>query len=290
MPVWSQEIYLRISGNWDQIFNHFSAHANAKYLWFRGDIKAEFNKLRISGGIEVEVAVDGTLPGADKMNEEIDKRIDMILETFMEQANKRIFEPAPPEVEPAKAPGGGLFSKIFGGAGLALKYRRDETKLSLEYSETRYFRYNQPNVISSSFEGFFNEMKKDPDAERKYFQRVVLGDLSRKVLRLVKPNVNWPQPERDWIGQPVSFLGAEIGYPTSTGSIQWKPALFQSTDTGPQTNKRVEYARREVHEIENPPQDWTPDMTFIKRKVSLIEPAGITDESLCECHGGEEYG
>ncbi len=277
LPVWSQEIYLKITGNWDRIFQHFSAHANASYLWFRGDVKAEFNQLRISGGIEVEIAIDGTIPGAEEMNDAIDERIDLIVERFMEQASQRIFEPAPPEVEPAKARSGGLFSRIFGGGGLALKYRRDETKLNLHYEETRYFRYNQPNVVSSSFEGFFNAMKNDPDAERKYFQRIVLGDLSRKVLRIVKPVVNWPRPDQNWIGEPVAYLSAEIGYPVSTGSIQWKPAQFQSSDTSDESNKRIEFVRRETDEIANPPAEWNPDQTYIRRKVSLVESAGITD-------------
>jgi hypothetical protein len=277
MPVWSQEIWLKITGNWDRIFEHFSAHANATSLWFKADIKAEFNRLRISGGIEVQMAVDGTLPGADKMEEEINKRIDLVTERFMDAATQRIFQPATPEVEPAEAPSGGIFGRIFGGDGFALKYRRDSTHLDLHYEETRYHRYLQPNTISSSFEGFYNEIKNDPDASKKYFIRHVLGDLSRKVTRIVKPVVNWPDTTKEWVGEPVAFLSAEVGYPTHTGSKQWAAHVFQSTDTTDESNWSPVFVRREEDEVANPPADWEPDVTYIRRRVHLSEPMGMTD-------------
>jgi hypothetical protein len=278
MPMWSQEIYLKITGNWDRIFQHFSGHAQGRYAWFAGDIKAEFNQLRINGGIEVEVMVDGTTPQGKEMEEAINKRIDLITEKFMEQATQRIFAPATPEVKPAEAPSGGLFSSIFGyGAGLALKYRRDEQHLDLHYEETRHFRYNQTNTISSTFEGFYNAIKADPDAERKYFSRLVLGDISRKVTTIVKPVVNWPDAAKRWIGEPVAFLSASLGYPTGDGSIERKPHVFQSTDTGDQTSWNPAFARRDKDEVSNPPEGWEPDKLFVKRKVHLQEPPGVTD-------------
>jgi len=281
LPVWSQEIWLKITGNWDRIFQHFSAHANAKYLWFAGDVKAEFNNLYINGDIKVEMAIDGTIPGAENMEKEINKRIDLIVQKFMDEAAKRIFEPAPPTVEPAQAPSGGIFSGIFGwGGGFALKYRRDETKLELKYEETRYHRYLQPTTISSSFEGIYNEMKRDPNAEKKYFVRLIMGDLSRKVTRLVKPVVNWPDPSKNWIGEPVAFLSAEIGYPGPTGSKQWMAHVFQSTDTTDQTNWSPAFALREKDEVSNPPDDWNPDVTYVRRRVHLTEPMGMTDNPL----------
>jgi hypothetical protein len=278
LPVWSQEIWLRITGDWDRIFQHFSAHANARYKWFSADIKAEFNQLRINGDIEVQMAIDGTLPGADQMEEEINKRIDLVLQRFMDAATQRIFEPAPPEVEPAEAPSGGLFSSLFGGGGgFALRYRRDETHLHLEYEETRYHRYLQPTTISSSFEGFYNEIQQDPDAEQKYFIRLVMGDLSRKITPIVKPVVNWPDPSQDWVGEPVAFLSTEIGYPGPTGSKQWTAHVFQSTDTTDQSNWRPAFVRREEDEVANPPADWDPDVIYMRRRVHLSEPMGMTD-------------
>jgi hypothetical protein len=278
LPVWSQELYLKITGDWDRVFQHFSGHANASYLWFAADIKAEFNNLRISGGIKVEMAIDGTIPGAEKMEEEVNKRIDAITKIFTDQASQRIFEPAPPEVKPAEAPSGGILSSFFGGGGgFALKYRRDETKLNLYYEQTQYIRYLQPTTISSSFEAFYNVFKKDSDAEKKYFLRLILGDLSKKVTRLVKPVVNWPDPTKSWVGEPVSFLSAEIGYPGANGSIGWDMNVFQSTDTTEQSNWKPAFAMREEDEVENPPAGWKPDVTFVRRRVHLTEPIGMSD-------------
>ncbi|WP_218975625.1 hypothetical protein, partial [Salmonella enterica] len=151
-------------------------------------------------------------PEGAEAEKAIEKRIEMITQQFMTQASKVIFDPPQPSVAPAQAPsGGGIFSSLFGyGGGLALKARRDQQSVNLFFEETRHFRYNQPNTISSTFEGFYNEIKKDPAAEKKYFTRLILGDLSKKITRIVKPVVNWPSPEKSWVGEPVSFLSAQV--------------------------------------------------------------------------------
>ena len=274
MPMWSQLMRVKITGSWDRIFQHFSAHVNARYLWFSADIKAEFNNLRVKGDIKVEVDIDGTMPGAQEMEKMINQRIDLIVQQFTEQAKKVIFDPPPPQVEPAQAStsGGGIFGALFGyGAGVALKFRRDETQLNLAYEETRYFRYNQPHTISSSLEGFYNEIKNDPKAESKYFQRLVLGELSRKIFRIVKPVVNWPEKALNWAGEPVAFISAQVGYPDSGGSIGWKPATFQKSDS-PDLTFRPVWIQWRKGEVSNPPASWEPDATYMKRKIHLLEP------------------
>ncbi|MDH3733770.1 MAG: hypothetical protein OEU54_09560 [Gemmatimonadota bacterium] len=273
MPMWSQEIWLKITGNWDRIFTHFSGHANAGYMWASADIKAEFNSLRINGGIEVELAIDGTTPQGQDAQKAIEARIDVIVEQFTKQAAQIIFEPPMPEVEPAEAPSGGLLSKIYGGhAGLALRARRDEQHIDLHFEETRYFRYNQPTTISSSLQGLARVIEADPEAESLYFQRLILGDLSRKVTRIVKPIVNWPETERNWVGQPVSFMSAQVGYPDENGVPQFTQTTFQSTDATPDTSWEPAFVRRDADEVSNAPAGWTPEQTFVRRKVHLQEP------------------
>ena len=78
IPVWPTNIKLTITGSWERVFTHFSTQAKGRTFWFSADIKAEFNNLRISGGITVDLLIDGTAPGADKMQDEINKRIDLI--------------------------------------------------------------------------------------------------------------------------------------------------------------------------------------------------------------------
>lgn len=273
LPVWSTNIKLKITGEWDRIFEHFSTHAKGRAYWFSADIKAEFNNLMISGGIKVELLIDGTAPGADKVQEEINKRIDLITTQFTEQAKAVIFVPAP-TVEPAQAPdGGGLLGSLFGwGGGLALKYRRDSTRLRLNYEETRKFRYNRLHVVSSSLEGFYDDIKRDPNAERKYFETLYLDDWDRKVSRIVKPVVNWPDPSQKWVGDPVAFLSCQVGYPDTRGAVQWAPRVFQSTDTGDTTRWTPAFAMKAKADVVNPPGSWEPDKTFVKRRVHFTEP------------------
>jgi len=273
MPMWSQLMRVKITGKWSRIFDHFSAAASAHYLWFAADIKAEFNRMRMSGDLKVEVDIDGTMPGAADMERAINTRIDTIVAQFTEIAKKVIFDPPAPTVEAAQAPSGGIFSSIFGGGGLALKVRHDATYVDLNYEETRYFRYIQPHAISSNLQAFYNEIKKDSAAEQKYFTRLILGGLGRKVLMLVKPVVEWPRPEQQYIGQPVAFLSAQVGYPTMQGGMEWKPNTFQASDPADVT-WRPAFIQLKKEEAKNPPAGWAPDIVYLKRKVHMKEGPG----------------
>jgi hypothetical protein len=283
LPMWSQLMRVKITGDWTRIFQHFSAAANARYLWFAADIQAEFNKMRTNGTIKVDVDIDGTAPGAQDMEKAINQRIDTIVQQFTAQAKAVIFDPPQPTVQPATAPSGGFLSSLFGGGGLALKARIDTTSLTLNYEETRHFRYLQPHTISSSLQGFFNEIKKDPQAEQKYFRRLVLGQMANKVIRLVKTVVNWPDKARNWAGEPVAFLSAQIGYPGQNGQVQWKAQTFQKIDP-PDTTFRPVFVELRKNEVQNPPADWEPDRTFVKRKVHLLEPPGENEFPFMKVH------
>jgi hypothetical protein len=263
LKVWSPVVELRIHGDWSKIFDHFSAALHAHYLWASVDIGIEINNMRTNGTLEVDVKVDQTLPGADKIAEQIDKRTDLILTKFMEEAQKVIFDPPQPAVEPAKASNtGGPW-----GVGLALKKRHDETHLTLDYHETRQFAYLQDHTISSSLDGMYSEIKKDPTAEKKYFLSVNLDDWPRKLARVFKPVVNWTT-------QPVAFVSAQVGYPNSQGELQWAAHVFQKSD-GDDATWRYALTQKERNDVANPPQDWAPDKTYIKRKVHMKEPDDI---------------
>ncbi|HEU5145442.1 MAG TPA: hypothetical protein VFT90_01945, partial [Chryseosolibacter sp.] len=159
VKFWVPVIEITIRGNWDKVFSHFSAAATGRYMWFSGDIKAEFNNMRTNGTVEVEVKVDTTIPGSDQISKYVDEKTNLVFEKFMEQAKKMIFDPPQPQVEAAQASSG-----AFGiwGVGLALKYRRDETKLELYYHEKRQMSYLQDHTISSSLEGLNEEIQNNP--------------------------------------------------------------------------------------------------------------------------------
>lgn len=267
MKFWTPEMELTIKGDWEKVFSHFSAHASGKSFWFSGDIKAELNNLRISGGITVDIKIDETLPNADKLREYIEKKTDLVYQKFMEQAKSVIFTPAP-EVEAAEAESG-KGSSLFGfGGGFALKYRQDRASLQLHYHETRQLAYLQDHVISSSLEGMHDEIQADPSAEGKYFQTIYLDDWPRKISRITKP-----------IGlgsDAVAFMSAQIGYPNTAGELMWTGRPFQKSDPDDYSWK-IGITQKFAEDVDNPPADWAPDVTFVKRAIHMNEEPDAFD-------------
>lgn len=263
LKMWAPMVEIRIDGKWKRIFEHFSAAASARYLWFKADIQAELNKMRVNGDITVNILVDPTIPGADKIQETIDKRTDLVFDKFMAEAQKVIFEPPQPQVQAAQASsgGGGIFPW---GVGVSLKYRRDETTLELHYHEKRQMAFLQDHTVSSSLSGMYEEMKKDPTAEKKYFLNVFMDDWPRKLGRIVKPVVNWKT-------DPVAFVAAQVGYPDTAGALMWTGHTFQKTDPEDATWK-IGITQKPESEVASPPAGWKPDHTFVKRTLHFREP------------------
>jgi hypothetical protein len=258
---------LKIEGDWQRIQSHYSGHAHAGGWFWSADIKAEFNNLRMSGDIIVTMEVDSTVPGADKLQEEMNKRSDLIVQKFLDQAQKTIFEPAPFTEEAAKAGGGFL----GWGGGAAFKLRRDTVTLRLNYEENRQLTYLQSYPISGALEGLHDAIRDDPEAERKYFTTLDLGDWDREVSRTFKPVVNWPDPAQQWVGEPVAFLSVQVGYPNSEGVLQWDGSMFQATD-GPEAIWSSRTRMKAKNEVTNPPAGWEPDRMFVKRQIHFTEP------------------
>ncbi len=272
LKVWSPIIEISIIGDWSRVQDHFSAAAHAGGLFWSADIKAEYNAMRQNGTIMTDIKVDETLPNAAKIQEEMEKRSDLVFQKFMDQAQKTIFEPAPYTEQAAQASGGFLG---FGGGG-AVKLRRDRVDLHLEYHEKRQMAYLQPAPISGQLEGLYDQIKADPAAEKKYFTLIDLGDWDRKVTRVFKPVVNWPDAEQKWVGQPVAFLSAQVGYPDVNGSLNWAGHIFQASD-GPDAKWETGTAKKGAADVANPPAGWEPDKTFVKRQVHFGEPPNETE-------------
>jgi hypothetical protein len=267
IKVWAPLVEISIHGDWSRIQTHFSAAGHAGGLFWGADVQAEFNNLRINGGIEVKISVDPTIPGGDKIQESIDKRTDLIFTKFMEEAQKVIFDPPQFNEKPAEAHGGFLGL----GGGVAFKLRRDSVNLTLDYHEKREMCYLQENTCSGQLEGLYDVLKADPSAEKKYFINLYLDDWDRKVTRLVKPVVNWPDPSRKWVGEPVSFLSVQVGYPDTQGAVQWDGHVFEPSD-GADARWNTAMAKKNQTDVTNAPSGWTPDKTFIKRKIHFSEP------------------
>ncbi len=267
LKVWSPVCTIKIDGNWDSIFTHFSAAASGRAFWAKVDAQAEFNNMRKSGTIKVDVKVDTTLPGAEEIARRMDERSELVFNKFMEMAQKVIFDPPAPEVEAAEASSGGSIFSPW-GVGLSLKYRRDETHLDLHYEETRQFAYLQDHTISSSLAGMADEIKADPDAERKYFLSVYLDDWPQRLARVVRPVASWGD-------NTVQFLSVQVGYPNTTGELNWQGHSFSGSD-GVDPTWKFQTAKKVAGDVSGAPDGWTPDMTYVKRKVHLAEPPSET--------------
>jgi hypothetical protein len=189
----------------------------------------------------------------------------MMSTLFMEQAKNVIFQPAPQTKDTEN--GGG--DTVFGGVSLNL--RRDEAHVNLHYSEAINNRYNQPTTIGGTLEGFFDAIKEDPDAEKKYFSTIFLDDWDRAITRLFKPIVNWPDPQTKWSGEPVSTLAVQVGYPNTEGELQWDGHAFQASNPA-DTQWVCKVSKKKASDVSNPPEGWTPDAAFIKRKILFSEP------------------
>jgi hypothetical protein len=266
--VVSPQMTISIDGDWSHVQTHLSGAAHAGGLFWAADLKAQYDSMRQSGDIEVKTFVDTSLPNADKLQEYMDKRTDMIFQKFMELMKQAIFDPAPFQEPPAQA-SSGLFG-LFGG-GAAFKLRQQRISGSIGYHETREMAYTQLYPVGGTMDGLYDVLKADPAAEKKYFLNVDIGEWDRKVSRIVKPVVNWPDPAQQWVGQPVAFLSAQIGYPNAKGELQWDGHVFGPNDPpGAQWNTATAMKKKE--DVENPPQGWEPDKTFVKRTIHFTEP------------------
>ena len=259
---------IKIHGDWRSVQTHLSGAAHAGGLFWAADLKFQFDSMRKSGVITVETFVDSTLPGADKLQEYMNQRSDLVFQKFMEQAKQAIFDPAPFQEPPAQA-SSGLFG-VFGG-GAAFKLRQQITTLDLNYEETREMAYLQPYPVAGTMDGLADVLKTDPAAEKKYFLNVDIGAWDRKVARIVKPVVNWPDPAQQWVGQPVAFLSAQVGYPNANGEVQWDGHVFGPSDP-PDSKWDTATAMKKKEDVANPPAGWTPDKTFVKRQIHFTEP------------------
>jgi hypothetical protein len=256
-----------ITGDWSRIQDHFSAAAHAGGLFWSADIQAQFDSLRESGDIQVHTFVDQSLPGADKLQDYMDKRSDLVFQKFLDLAKQVIFDPAPFNEQPAQASGGFLGL----GGGVALKLREQRTSLSLDYHETKEIAYLQSWPISGTLDGVADAIRANPSKDKMYFLTVDLGNWDRKNVRIVKPVVNWPDPSQLWAGEPVAFLSAQVGYPNAQGELQWDGHVFNPAD-GPSAQWNTATFMKQKSDVSNPPGGWEPDRMFLKRQIHFTEP------------------
>ncbi len=300
---------LRITGNWDRVFEHLSADVRARAWFAEADVKAEFNNLVAKGAVKVDIVADPTLPGGADTQQMMTQLSTTVVSQFMDLAKQVIFAPMP-VVPAAQATDGGCGAWGFGG-GLAINYRRDSTNLQIDYQMDVEQMFLQPTVIGGTLDGLFDDTKDNPAEQAKYFRDLYLDDWERKLTRTCHPIVNWPDKTRGWVGDPVAFVSIEVGYPTVEGDIAWAGHDFtpppqtdaapadvtvpaspgtpgppvQTTPQAPAAEGMLVYGSgttaelfiarstmKQTAEVANPPAGWHADKSFVKRTIHFAEP------------------
>jgi hypothetical protein len=204
-----------IHGDWQAIFNHFSADLKGSYMFVKGDVQAAFNSACKDGTIKKRITIDNEVltPEQEKNYE---AQVDKTFDKFLEIAQKAILDPQPPKIENAKAADPGVM-----GVSFALKLQHDESHLTLDFEEEIDETYIKDNVISAHLMGFYDKVKGGEGEEKKYFDTVHLEEGFRKVHVIASARAHWPDAAGNG-GDPIEQLVLQVGYPDSTGAIVYK--------------------------------------------------------------------
>ncbi|WP_327233637.1 hypothetical protein OG349_06295 [Streptomyces sp. NBC_01317] len=262
LQMWTPKIGLKITGDWEKVQEHFSTHTVANGWFLKADIQTELNKLKTSGAVKVTITPPAEMPDAKKIAEQLEKHSELIVDKFLEEAQRIIFEPAPVKTDAAETSSG----TTPWGLGFALKKNVTTTGLHLQYEEETQFSHLQDNVISSSLTGILREEGDVQVTEPKYFSVVYLDDWPAKLARVCTPIAAWNTGI-------YNSLSVQIGYPNTEGALIWGSHVF----SGPAVGEKLErwsYStiQKTKEEVSDPPEGWEPDRTFIKRAIHFAEP------------------
>jgi hypothetical protein len=317
VPLWAPITRLRMTANWERVFSHFAAQASVSYWFSSADLKATWNTLRLNGDIVVELEMDRTIPGADNKEAMVTKYIDMLVAMWLEQAKQIIFQPMPEVQDPAPPKPGGLFN-LFGwgfGAGVNLNYRRDRVEIANTFTFNIDEMYAQPTTMGGNVDGLAALLAADPAQRGRYLSTLYLDNWERKITTVCRPVVNWPDPVRKVVGDPVKFVSVMIGYPDVKGAINWSAHDFlapkspddvnasgvqsdsgevgTTTPLAPASSSTLIYAngstnevffarqtQKKLEEVSNPPPGWRPDKVFVRRTIHFSETGAAQDDKF----------
>ena len=102
-----------------------------------------------------------------------------------------------------------------------MKVQHDESQLTLDFEEEIDETYIKDNVISAHLMGFYEVLRNDKEAEKKYFDTVHLDEGFRKVHVIASARAYWPDASGNG-GDPIEQLILQVGYPDSSGAIVYK--------------------------------------------------------------------
>lgn len=304
--VWSLVTHIRITGTWDSVFKHFSAHLKGSVGPFSPlDMRRITDKLVQESDIEVEIN-HGSIDIKQQQNYEktadaIADNIRKMVEDKLKDATKAATESM--KEEPAKTEGPensgnrGLWGIargfLFGSKpqlGLALKSRKQEFKGSFEYKKEINKQVLRDDILSSQMEGLFDEISENDEAHDRYFSKVFFEEGFRKVHVVARANANWQ--ENGKAGDPIDSVNLQVGYPDSEGNLNWKSAArFKENEAQkkfsaepsvvswtPNTKNRLYAFDFTRHESEDRPNE----QVHLKKMIRFKESPDVAVEELVE--------
>lgn len=208
---------IKIHGNWESIYDHFSAAFSTNRLLDSIEISGELEKMEQNGVITVEITHNEAHVDSDSINK-WEEHADEIVERFMTQAEDTIFDREEPDTESAEASG-------FFGSTFSLKATRDEATMDLRYEREINRIVEKTNYLDSSIQGLFDELQEDETAEERYFSDVYLDEDFGTIDVIAASRANWDDP--------IERMRVSIGYPEENGVIDWRArARYQHSEGG----------------------------------------------------------
>lgn len=251
--VWSLVTEIRITGEWETAFEHFSTHLSGSPSWMSNlDVKYAMDKMVQDGALSVEVSFGAGMVDA-KQQERYEDAADDIAQTFMEMIEQRLSNAEEfiqdLQNEDAKAePGtetisflGRSFSVTRPGFTAALNRRKVDFKGSLNYHKKINKQTLRNEVVSSNLSGVFDKLRQDDSAWDRYFSEVFLEEGFRKIHVIARANANWGSDDNP--GDPIDTLNLQVGYSDSEGNLNWKStARYKENDASPSFAEAMEIA------------------------------------------------
>jgi len=224
-------ITLKVHADYSKMYSAFSSNSKYKGDWSQYDIKSAFEDSNMRGMFHAELDF-GDLDLSDKEKQGYMDMLQQAENSVMDNIKKYMFDkqPAPPEQAVAADTHSTEHHSFLGiinwtsdsdeGYSYALNTKFDASSIQMDYDVDIQGPYHVLQTVSSDMKGFFQEIQKNPDTVKEYFDFVNLGDAFKKLHIIATSRANWPDSAGN--GDPLDKLSISVGYSDKNGVVQYK--------------------------------------------------------------------
>jgi hypothetical protein len=294
--IWTLVTEIKITGEWEHIYDHFSAHVKGGWWFTSAEFKHEVNNMIQDQVITVEVNFGaGMVDAAQQATYE--KSADAIADQFMQQIAQKLTaaEGRSTTTAAEASPGSGevkFFGNVWRSAsfGAAFNNRKDSFVGSISYTKKINKQIVRSDMLSSQMEGLFDELQSEEEAKDRYFSEVFFEEGFKKIHVVASANAHWPSAE-DGSGDPIHRMKLQVGYPDSRGNLTWKSAArFKESAADPDFSEAATLAgwtpdtkdRLYVFDFTRHDDLEDADQIHLKKTVSLLESPKVATNEVAE--------